>query len=281
MNSASTLPTRKKRCQTNREAVRLHKLAADQGNASGQYSLGWFYLYGHGGLPKDEREAARLFKLAADQGYAKAQCGLGRLYADGRGGLPNNEREAARLYKLAAEQGLKEAQFNLGNLYREGRGGLPKDDREATRLYKLAADQGDADAQAALTKKQGIFSRLFGGGADAGDGWRQKQEEHEQQSATATKPIWEMNQDEFESLPAGLRSKLIREVQQENRAVLAAEIERRIRGLPYEDVHAGLATHAGMYRVAQKTWNCFVSVPRTRGDEPTYTVACNRSPSLG
>jgi len=56
-----------------REAARLYKLAADQGNADAQFNLGLFYEHGRGGLPKDDREAARLFKLAADQGYAVAQ----------------------------------------------------------------------------------------------------------------------------------------------------------------------------------------------------------------
>jgi TPR repeat protein len=62
-----------------REAVRLYKLAADQGSAGGQVNLGFFYQNGLGGLPKDEREAARLYKLAADQGNAFAQAALGRL----------------------------------------------------------------------------------------------------------------------------------------------------------------------------------------------------------
>jgi TPR repeat protein len=56
-------------------------------------------------LPKDDREAARLFKLAADQGNADAQTNLGILYANGRGGLPKDDREAARLFKHAADQG--------------------------------------------------------------------------------------------------------------------------------------------------------------------------------
>ena len=48
------------------EAAHLYKLAADQGNASAQVSLGAFYETGRGGLPKDDREAASLYKLAAE-----------------------------------------------------------------------------------------------------------------------------------------------------------------------------------------------------------------------
>ena len=116
-----------------REAARLYKLAADQGNAAAQNNLGVFYENGRGGLPKDDREAARLYKLAADQGNAAAQNNLGIFYEQGRGGLPKDDREAARLYKLAADQGDAVAQNNLGIFYERGRGGLPQDDREAAK----------------------------------------------------------------------------------------------------------------------------------------------------
>ena len=102
------------------------------------------YVGGRGGLPKDDRQAAGLYKLAADQGNASGQNNLGVFYEYGRGGLKKNDREAARLYKLAADQGYAAGQINLGGFYAEGRGGLAKDDREAARLYKLAADQGAA-----------------------------------------------------------------------------------------------------------------------------------------
>lgn len=130
-----------------REAARLYKLAADQGDARAQVGLGFFYAMGRGGLPKDDREAARLFKVAADQGDAGGQDNLGICYLTGRGGLPKDEREAARLFKLAADQGNAQAQANLGTFYRDGRGGLPKDEREADRLFKLAADQGNTDVR--------------------------------------------------------------------------------------------------------------------------------------
>jgi TPR repeat protein len=95
----------------------------------------------------DDREAARLYKLAADEGNASAQYNLGIFYSFSRGALSQDYHEAARLFKLAADQGHASAQYNLGVFYDRGRGGLRRDDREATRLYKLAADQGDASAQ--------------------------------------------------------------------------------------------------------------------------------------
>jgi TPR repeat protein len=68
------------------------------------------------GVPKDDREAARLYKLAADQGNAAGQAYLGIFYEQGRGGLPKDDREAARLYKLAADQGNAYAEDDLKRL---------------------------------------------------------------------------------------------------------------------------------------------------------------------
>jgi len=148
-----------------RRAARLYKLAADQGNAAARNNLGVLYRDGGGGLTKDDREALRLFKLAADQGNAYAQQNLGGFYRDGRGGLSKDDREAVRLFKLAADQALADARASLGYFYETGRGGLPKDDREAARLYRLAADQGNAAAQNNL----GAFYRDGGAGLTKDD----------------------------------------------------------------------------------------------------------------
>ena len=50
-------------------------MAADQGDAIGQFNLGRAYYKGHG-VPQDFAEAARLFRMAADQGDADAQTAL-------------------------------------------------------------------------------------------------------------------------------------------------------------------------------------------------------------
>ena len=95
------------------------------------------------GVLKDAAEAVRWFHLAAEQGDATAQFNLGFMYANGEG-VPKDAAEAVRWYRLAAEQGLAIAQFNLGNMYANGRGVL-KDDAEAVRWYRLAAEQGLAE----------------------------------------------------------------------------------------------------------------------------------------
>ena len=61
-----------------KEAVRLFRLAADQGHTLAQYNLGTCYKQGEG-VVKDAKEAVRLFRLAADQGHILAQHNLGYL----------------------------------------------------------------------------------------------------------------------------------------------------------------------------------------------------------
>jgi TPR repeat protein len=53
-------------------------------------------------------EAVRWYRLAADQGEAWAQYSLGRMYEDGRG-VRRDRVEAVRWYRLAAAQGLEQA----------------------------------------------------------------------------------------------------------------------------------------------------------------------------
>jgi TPR repeat protein len=108
---------------------------------------------GYGGLEKNDREAARLYRLAADQGNAYAQYNLGVLCAAGYGGLAKDEQEAARLYRLAADQDYANAQFNLGIMYLAGRG-VTQDYVQATSLFQKAADQGHERAKAWLLENQ-------------------------------------------------------------------------------------------------------------------------------
>ncbi len=129
------------------EAVRLYRLAANQEYAAAQKKLGFCYEKGIG-VRKDLKEAVRLYRLAADQGYAAAQNKLGFCYEKGTG-VEKDDKEAVRLYRLAADQGYTAAQYTLGFCYEKGTG-VEKDDKEAVRLYRLAANQGYAKAQITL-----------------------------------------------------------------------------------------------------------------------------------
>ncbi len=63
--------------------------------------------------------------MAAEEGDAFAQASLGLMYYDGEG-VPKDYQEAAKWWRKAAEQGLASAQNNLGNMYYYGKG-VPKD----------------------------------------------------------------------------------------------------------------------------------------------------------
>jgi TPR repeat protein len=116
---------------------------------------------------------------------------------------------------FSADQGHASAQYNLGVFYERGRGGLPRDEREAKRPYKLAAAQGPAMAQAALTKKLGMFSRLFGRGADTGDDWRQQQEGQERQREAAERERERQQQEEqARQMEAAERDRQMRQEEQ-------------------------------------------------------------------
>ncbi|MBQ5793628.1 MAG: SEL1-like repeat protein [Clostridia bacterium] len=126
------------------DAIRCYKLAAEQGHAAAQYSLGYCYRNGYG-VTKSDKEAAKWYKLAAENGDADAQCGLGYMYENGIG-VGKNLSEAIRLYRLSAEQGDKIAQTNLGLSYANGRG-VTKSHTEAIKWYRKAADQKHPRAQ--------------------------------------------------------------------------------------------------------------------------------------
>ncbi len=105
------------------------------------------------GVPQDVTEAARWYRLAADQGLATAQVSLGGAYEVGRG-VPQDETEAVRWFRLAADQGYAAAQFLLGLMYRDGRG-VPQDDVAAHMWLDLAGSQKVRDDVAAgMTPEQ-------------------------------------------------------------------------------------------------------------------------------
>ena len=134
------------------QAFKLYRAAADQGNARGQFNVGYFYRMGLS-VPEDAAEAARWYRLAAEQGHASAQNNLGFLYATGEG-VPRDEATARRLYSDAANQGSATAQTNLGLMYLNGRGGT-KDKAQARLWFKKAAAQGNKPAIEALASMDG------------------------------------------------------------------------------------------------------------------------------
>ncbi len=141
--------------QSDAEAARWIRLAADQGLASAQYELARMYEQGRG-VPGDEPwEALRWLFAAARQGHALAQLELGRVYLAGKGAEPD-PAEAAKWLEQAAAQGQAEAQTLLAGLYLSGEG-VARDGARAGHWFRAAAEQGDPKAMYEL-------GRIFAGG---------------------------------------------------------------------------------------------------------------------
>ena len=70
-------------------------------------------------LPVNYKEALRLLRLAADEGDATAISNLGVLFANGQG-VPRDLDEACRLYSQAIALGFEPAKDKLRRLARKG-----------------------------------------------------------------------------------------------------------------------------------------------------------------
>jgi TPR repeat protein len=60
------------------ESVKWYRKAADQGDSSGQYNMGWAYEHGQG-VDKNLAEAKKWYQLAADQGHEGAKKQLAKI----------------------------------------------------------------------------------------------------------------------------------------------------------------------------------------------------------
>jgi TPR repeat protein len=127
-----------------KEAFRLSRIAADQGNPSAQYLLG--FMYGNGiGVEMNEQAALRLYQSSADLGNADAQAILGFIYLLGLGGSVDPIK-AAEYHRKAAGQGHADAQAWMGFQYYFG-SGVPKDWEEAYRWFEMSARKGSGYGQ--------------------------------------------------------------------------------------------------------------------------------------
>ena len=99
---------------------------------------------------QDYVQAATWFSMAAEQGHALSQYSLGHLYDDGLG-VKKDKKRAASWYYKAAIQGDKESQYRLGKMYLAGEG-VKQSNMLAVRYLRAAAAQGDDRAKTALTR---------------------------------------------------------------------------------------------------------------------------------
>ena len=110
-------------------------------------------MYAEGkGVPQDYQEAVKWYRLAAAQGYAPAEYSLGVAYEKGQG-VAQDYREAVKWYRLAAARGNELAQVNLGVMYTHGRGVQP-DFARAHMWFNLAAAASTGNSLDTATKKR-------------------------------------------------------------------------------------------------------------------------------
>lgn len=107
-----------KACETKKDfygAADFYRRAAEKGHIKARTSLGFFYLHGLGGMPKDARMAEKLFLQSAQEGHARAQTNLATMYANGDG-VGKSMSQASFWFHKAAEQGDKKANEHMQRL---------------------------------------------------------------------------------------------------------------------------------------------------------------------
>jgi len=125
------------------EAWKWYMKSAQQGNPTGQYSIGLntdINLY--------PEEAKTWLEKSAKQGYSPAQYELGMRYLKGRGVLVNHVL-ATQWLRKSAMQDADQAQYNLGVCYAKGMG-VPLDFVEAYAWFRLALENDYVAAKRTL-----------------------------------------------------------------------------------------------------------------------------------
>ena len=101
------------------KAKKYYSLAAQQGHAEAQNSLGSIYQ-----AEKSYAEAKSWYEIAAAQNHPQGTNSLGNLYDLGLG-VPQDRNKGFELYSHAADLGLSEAMWNLAIMYGGGQIGKP------------------------------------------------------------------------------------------------------------------------------------------------------------
>ncbi len=116
-----------------------------------QFHVGLMMRKGEG-VAQSDAEAARWYRLAADRGFAEAQVKLAEMYSFGQG-VPLSHERAAAWYRRAADSGNAEAQFQLGHLYSIGQG-VETNYVQSRHWIRTAALQGHIAAARELKRRE-------------------------------------------------------------------------------------------------------------------------------
>jgi hypothetical protein len=131
------------------QALALYHKAADRGDATGEFNVGFMYANGNG-VKQDYAQAVEWYRKAAAKGQFEAENSLGDMYYYGLG-LPLDYAQAIVWYRKAAAQGDTNAQFHLGLCYEWGKG-IAKDLTEARNWLQKSAVQGAQPARDELAR---------------------------------------------------------------------------------------------------------------------------------
>ena len=126
--------------QDHAQALVWYRRAAAANVARVQTQLGFMHEFGEGGLAVDLKAALRLYRLAAEQGEPAAQGFLAGAYATGAG-VAKDYAAALLWARRSAEAGHAVGELNLGVLYANG-WGIPRDVCEGIKWLAKAAAQG-------------------------------------------------------------------------------------------------------------------------------------------
>ena len=113
---------------------------ANASSGPAEFCVGYYYMEGAAGVPKNPSEGVKYFTRAAEHGYVKANGYVGKFYKHGIG-VTANARAAERWYRRGAEAGDPGAQNDLAVLLMEGGAGVAKNKDEALTWAQRAADQ--------------------------------------------------------------------------------------------------------------------------------------------
>lgn len=118
-------------------------LRAEEGDALAQARLGIIYSQGKG-VAVNYEEGEKWSRLAAEQGLAIGEFTLGLILVGGYLDIPKKEsfREGVGWLTLAAKQGYPKAQLMLGLMYHVGRG-VKKNDLDAFMWVSVASTNGE------------------------------------------------------------------------------------------------------------------------------------------
>lgn len=133
------------------------KMKAKNGDLSSQLYLGFCYATGDGGCPQNYKLAFKWNELAAQQGSADGQMTMGKMYSSGSG-VAQDFKKSFTWFRKAAEQGQVASQYQLGVIYILGKS-VPKDPVISHMWFNLAAANGYTQAEEGREQVEAMLSQ--------------------------------------------------------------------------------------------------------------------------